>query len=149
MFKNPGFTCIGCRPYTKKQNKERIQKFKEIRDSWYIYQNELNKVCFQETCFMEILKILLEEKILIKYCMIKHLILLKIQNMIDIKGFWYQWFINEDVKNQGLAEELYKPIEWNLFSSFMDNIWGANLADMQLFSKFNKGIRFLLCYWSL
>ena len=31
--------------------------------------------------------------------------------MIDIKGFWLQWFINEDVKNQGLAEELYKPIE--------------------------------------
>ena len=27
----------------------------------------------------------------------------------------------------------------------MDNIWGADLADMQLISKFNKGIRFLLC----
>ena len=26
-----------------------------------------------------------------------------------------------------------------------DNIWGANLADMQLISKFNKGFRFLLC----
>ena len=25
-----------------------------------------------------------------------------------------------------------------------DNIWGANLADMQLISKFNKGFRFLL-----
>ena len=31
-------------------------------------------------------------------------------------------------------------------SSFIDNIWGADLADMQLLlSKFNKGIRFLLC----
>ena len=28
---------------------------------------------------------------------------------------------------------------------FIDNIWGANLADMQLISKFNKGFRFLLC----
>ena len=27
----------------------------------------------------------------------------------------------------------------------MDNIWGVDLADMQLISKFNKGIRFLLC----
>ena len=27
----------------------------------------------------------------------------------------------------------------------MDNIWGADLADMQLLNKFNKGIRFLLC----
>ena len=26
----------------------------------------------------------------------------------------------------------------------MDNIWGADLADMQLICKFNKGIRFLL-----
>ena len=131
MFKNPGFTCIGCGPYTIKKNKERIQKFKAIRHSRYIYQNELNKVCVQETCLMEILKILLEVKVLIKYCMIKHLILLKIQNMIDMKGFLLQWFINEDVTNQELAEELYKPIKWKLCSSFMDNIWGANLADMQ------------------
>ena len=32
-----------------------------------------------------------------------------------------------------------------VYSSFIDNIWGADLADMQLISKFNKGIRFLLC----
>ena len=31
--------------------------------------------------------------------------------MIDIKGFLLQWFINEDVTNQELAEELYKPIK--------------------------------------
>ena len=28
---------------------------------------------------------------------------------------------------------------------FRDNIWGADLADMQLIRKFNKGFRFLLC----
>ena len=32
-----------------------------------------------------------------------------------------------------------------MYSSFRDNIWGANLADMQLISKSNKGFRFLLC----
>ena len=32
-----------------------------------------------------------------------------------------------------------------MYSSFRDNIWGADLADMQLISKFNKGFRFLLC----
>ena len=26
--------------------------------------------------------------------------------------------------------------------SFIDNIWGADVANMQLISKFNKGIRF-------
>ena len=51
--------------------------------------------------------------------------------------------------NQQLAHELHKPIiKKNLkkvYSSFRDNIWGADLADMQLISKFDKGIRFLLC----
>ena len=32
-----------------------------------------------------------------------------------------------------------------MYSSFRDNVWGADLADMQLLSKFNKGFRFLLC----
>ena len=32
-----------------------------------------------------------------------------------------------------------------MHSSFKDNIWGVNLVDMQLLSKFNKGFRFLLC----
>ena len=31
-------------------------------------------------------------------------------------------------------------------SPFIDNIWGADLADMQLISKFNKRFRFLLCF---
>ena len=32
-----------------------------------------------------------------------------------------------------------------LYSGFKDNIWGVDLADMELISKFNKGFRFLLC----
>ena len=32
-----------------------------------------------------------------------------------------------------------------MYSSFKDNIRGVDLADMQLLSKFNKGIKFLLC----
>ena len=52
--------------------------------------------------------------------------------------------------NEQLAEELHKPIirkfkKRKVYSSFRDNIWGADLADMQLLSKFNKGFRFLLC----
>ena len=30
------------------KNKERSQEFKETGDSWYIYQNELDKACFQD-----------------------------------------------------------------------------------------------------
>ena len=32
-----------------------------------------------------------------------------------------------------------------IYSGLKDNIWGADLADMQLIRKFNKGFRFLLC----
>ena len=32
-----------------------------------------------------------------------------------------------------------------MYSSFKDNIWGVDLTDMQLISKYNKGIRYLLC----
>ena len=54
------------------------------------------------------------------------------------------------LNNEMLAEELRKPIIKNfkkrkLYSSFKDNIWGVDLADMQLISKYNKGIRYLLC----
>ena len=54
------------------------------------------------------------------------------------------------LQNEQLAEELHKPIikkfnKRRIYSSFEDNIWGADLADMQLISKFNKGTRFLLC----
>ena len=63
-----------------------------------------------------------------------------------------------DLAAQQLAEELHKPIIRVFFkkkvcSGFRDDIWGADLADMQfadladmqLISKFNKGFRFLLC----
>ena len=50
-------------------------------------------------------------------------------------------------ENMQLAEELHKPIikklkKRKVYSSFRDNIWGADLTDMQLLSKFNKGFRF-------
>ena len=44
-LRQPGSTYISCGPFTK--NKEKIQKFNEARDSRYIYQNELDKTCFQ------------------------------------------------------------------------------------------------------
>ena len=44
-LKQPGFTYSVCSPVTK--NKERIKKFKETGGSRCIYQNELDKSCFQ------------------------------------------------------------------------------------------------------
>ena len=53
-------------------------------------------------------------------------------------------------QNEKLAEELHKPIigkfkKRKVYSTFKDNVWGVDLADMQLISKFNKRFRFLLC----
>ena len=46
-----------------------------------------------------------------------------------------------------MAEELHKPIirKRKVYSSFRDNIWGVDLADMQSLSKYNKEIKYLLC----
>ena len=97
--------------------------------------------------------------------MIKHSVLLKIQNMMDIKGDLLQWLIicfikktsggavkNENISSQELAEKLHKLIirkfeKRKVYSiySLVVNIWGADLTDMKLISKFNKGICFLLC----
>ena len=57
---------------------------------------------------------------------------------------------NNNNNNLQLAQELHKPIirkfkKRKVYSGFKDNIWGADLADIQLISKFNKGYRFLLC----
>ena len=76
--------------------------------------------------------------------------------MMDIKEVQLQWFIaflinktaggadkNEIVQNKELAEELHKTVarkfeKEKVHSSFIDNIQAADLADMQVLSKFNK-----------
>ena len=52
--------------------------------------------------------------------------------------------------NYQLANELHKQIirkfkRRKAYSSFRDNICGVDLADMQSLSKYNKGIKYLLC----
>ena len=52
--------------------------------------------------------------------------------------------------NQQLPDQLHKPVirkfkRREVNSSFKDNIWGADLVDIKLISKYSKGIRFLLC----
>ena len=47
------------------------------------------------------------------------------------------------MSNQQLADEIHKPLirrfkRRKVYSSFKDNILGADLADMQLISKYNK-----------
>ena len=83
--------------------------------------------------------------------------------MMDINVDLLEWFIifidkktsgktvkNKIISNKELAEELHKPMiekfkKRKVHSPFIENIWSTDLADMQLISKFNKLLRFLLC----
>ena len=107
--------------------------------------------------FTEILNIKLEQ-LLIKYCVIKHLILLKTRNMMDI-NVSFKFFDkkpsvsgikNENISDQRLAEKFHKPVirkfeKRKVHPPFIGDVLGADLPHMQLISKFNKGFRFLLC----
>ena len=55
-----------------------------------------------------------------------------------------------DLDTRQFAEDLQKTIirkieKQKVYSSFRDNIWGVDVADMLLISTFNKKFCFLLC----
>ena len=160
------FTYSTCGPFTK--HKERIQKFKETGDTNHIYKNELDKACFAHDVAYSDRKDLTKRTVADKILRDKAFNIAK-----DPKCDWYQllWFykffdkkfasladkstegsgVNTKLtqQNQRLAQELHKLIikkfeKRKVHAAFKDNIWGADLADMQLLSRCNKGIRFLL-----
>ena len=90
-LRQPGFTYSASGLVTKK--KERIQKLKEARDSKYIYQNELDKLCFQHDMAYGDFKELPRRSITDKILHEKALILLKIRNKMYINVDLLKWFI--------------------------------------------------------
>ena len=150
--------------WTITKNKARIQKFKETGDTEYIYKNELDKACFQHemACadFKDLARKTASDKVLRDkaFNVAKNPEYDRYQR--GLTSMVYKFFkkksassgiVNDNnTQNIQLAKELHKPIIRNfkkrtIHSRFKNNIWGADLADMQLLSKFNKGFRFLLC----
>ena len=163
-LRQPGFTYSACGPFTKK--KERIQKFKQTGDSRYIYRNELDKACFQQDMaygdFKDLKRRTAADNVLRdktfniaknpKYDGYQRWLASMVYKFFDkkTKGSGVTLANKSIPQNEQLAEELHKPIirkfkKREIYSAFKDNIWAADLADMQLISKFNKGFRFLLC----
>ena len=170
-LRQPRFTDSACGPFTK--NRERIQKLKETGDTGYIYKNELDKTCFQHDIaygdFKDVKRRTASDKILRdkafniaknpKYDGYQRGLTSKAYKFLNKKSTGSGRpsssasliVNNNDTKqNLQLAEELHKSIiekfkKIKVYSGFEDNIWGADLADMQLISKFNKIFRFLLC----
>ena len=142
-LRQPWLTYSACGPFTK--NKERIKTFNETGDSLYIYQNEPEKGCFQYDMAYGNFKDLARKSEIWRTSK-------GLSSMVY--KFFYKKISGNCIKNknilvQQLAEELHKPVikifkKWKLQSSFIDNIWGAYLAEMQLISKFNKRFGFLL-----
>ena len=158
-LRQPQFTYSAFGPFTK--HKQRIQKFKETGDTNYIYKNELDKGCFVHDAAYLVSKYLTKRTVADKILKIKAFD----EYQRGLASMVYKFFDSKVAspdkksvgsgaklipKNEQLADELHKPIirKKNLkkvYSAFKDNILGADLADMQLLSKYNKGIRFLLC----
>ena len=161
----PQFTYSVCGPFTK--HKQRIQKFKETGDTNYIYKNELDKACFAHDAAYSDSKDLTKRTVADKNLRNRAFNIAKDQKydgyQRGLGSMVYKFFdkkskgsgvkhVNTKLapQNQQLPEELHKPIirkfeKRKVHAAFKDNIWGADLADMQLLSKYNKGIRFLLC----
>ena len=143
-LRQPGLTYSACGPFTK--TKERFQKFMQTGNTDFIYKNELDKACFQHDMAYgkgkDLVRRTQSDKILRNKA-------IKIASDPKYDGYQrglastvYKWFnkkssrsgiINE--ANYQLADELHKPIirtfkERKVYSSFRDNIWGVDLADM-------------------
>ena len=132
-------------------------------DTNYIYKNELDKACFQHDMAYDKYKDLerrtqpdkvLKDKAFAiannpKYDGYQRGLASMVYKFFDkiSKGIGIK---NEIKENQQLANKLHKPIirkfkKRKVYSSFKDNIWNVDLADMQLISKYNGKIRYLLC----
>ena len=156
-LKQPGFTYSACGPFTK--TKERIAKFKETGDPSHIYKNDLDKACFQHDIAYgnkdlptrtAADKVLRDKAFAIAQDQSKDGYQRSLATMV------YKFFDRKvqgsglNSTNEDLANELHKRIIRNfkrrkVIPVSVDNIWGADLADMQLISRQNKGYRFLLC----
>ena len=97
-LKQPEFTYSACGLFPK--SNERIQKFKETRDTSYIYKNELDKACFQYDMAYRYFKDTARRTASDKVLRDKALILQKILNMMGVKDGLLLWFINFLIKSQ-------------------------------------------------
>ena len=143
-LKRSGFTYSACGTFTR--NKERIEKFMQIRNTDFIYKNDLDKAFFQHDMAYgkskDLIKRTLSDKVLRDKAF-------KIESDPKYDGYRrglasmvYKFF---DEKSSGsgvttepnyqLANGLHRQIirkfkRRKVYSSFRDNIWGVDLADM-------------------
>ena len=159
-WKQPGFAYSACSLFTR--NKKRFEKFLQAENTDFIYKNELDKASFQHGMAYgkskNLAKRTQSDKVL-RYEAFK------IASESKYDG--HQWglasrvykFFNKKSSESGvatslanksttepnyqLANELDRQIirknkRWKVYSSFRENIWVVDLADMQSLSKYNR-----------
>ena len=160
-LRQPQFVYSACGPFTRR--KERIKEFKRTGDTRYIYRNELDKGCFQHDSAYA------DHKYLINRTKVDKVLRDKAYNIASnpkydgyqrgLASMVYKCFDKKSVgsgintiksSSSILSDELHKPVikkleKRKVYSQFKDNIWGADLADMQSLSRINKYIKYLLC----
>ena len=156
-IKQPGFTCSACGPFTK--NKERFEKFLQTGNTDFIYKNDLDKACFQSDMVFGDFKDLARRP---QWDKVLRDTTFEIASNPKCDGYQrrsasmvYKFFHKKPsgsgiMPNYQLANEHHKQIvrkfkRRKVYSSFKDNIWGAYLAAMRSSSKYNRGIKYLLC----
>ena len=170
-LKQPGFTYSACGPFTK--HTERIEKFEQTGNMSYIFKNELDKACFKHNSgyanYKDLANRTHADKVLKdrafeiasdpKYDGYQRGLASMVYKFFDKKSSGGEVKRAERTRtasgainksNAKLANELHKPViktfnKRKVYSSFKDNIWGVDLADMQLLSRKNKSIKYLLC----
>ena len=154
-LRQPQITYSTCGPFTK--HEQRIQRIKKTGGTNYIYMKELDKACFTHDAAYSDSKDLTKRTVVDKILKNKAFYIAKDPKydgyQRGLASMVYKFFDSKSSgaklipQNEQLANELHKPIiqkfeKRRVYSTFKDNIWGVDLADMQLLSRYNKGIRF-------
>ena len=145
-----------CGPFTR--HKQRVNNFMKDGKLSHILKNNSDAACFEHDSAYAKYKDRLNGKksdVVLKIKALEIALNPKINEYErGLASMVYKFFDKRTkgygLNNEILAKELHKPIIKNfkgrkVYPSFKDNIWGIDLADMTLISKFNKGIKYLLC----
>ena len=143
------------------QKQRKNWKLMQTGNTDFIYRNELDKACFQHDMAYGKSKDLTKRSQSDKVLGDKAF---KITSDPKYDGYQtglasmvYKFFVKKSIgsgvdtePNYQLANEFCRQIikqfqRRKVYSSFRENIWGVDLADMQVLSKYNKGIKYLLC----
>ena len=159
-LKQPVFTYSACGEFTK--HGDRIQKFRETGILKHLYRNELDKACFVHDAAYsdskDLAKRTISDKILKyraheiarnrKYDGYQIALASIVYNFLDKKtgsGAIAKRKAGISI-NEQLAEELHKPVtkkfkRRKVYARFKDNIWAADLAEMESLSTKNKNVK--------